>query len=159
MRAIWGTDWVDDVGALQVQISRLRAKLGVSGSRPRRIISVRGYGYRFDPGVVENPIRTVELLFDSEFYLRDITPFEPFLGYDPEQVLSTLFSPTGLNERQLRATVDALIAAETLSLDGPTLFTFADGRREPLRVANTILLSENGRFDGLRSTLFLPHEQ
>lgn len=157
MRAIWGTDWVDDVGALQVQISRLRAKLGESGSKPARITSVRGYGYRFDPGVIERPARTVELLYDSDMFLRGIEPFEPFLGYDPDQILNTLFSPSGLDAEQLRSTIDALIDMQTLVLEGPTLITFADGRREPLHLANTILLSTDGNFDGLRSTLFLPN--
>lgn len=156
MRAIWGTNWVDDVGALQVQVSRLRAKLGESGSKPSRITSVRGYGYRFDPGVVEGPVSTVELLYDADFFLRGITPFEPFLGYSPEQVLHTLFSPSGLDAEHLRTTVDALIASQTFTLDGYTWITFADGKREPLRVASTILVSDDGHFDGLHSTLFVP---
>jgi len=47
--AIWNTDWTIDVAPLHVLISRLRAKLGESGRTPRHLITVRGYGYRFDP--------------------------------------------------------------------------------------------------------------
>lgn len=155
MRAIWGTEWVDDVGALQVQISRLRAKLGESGSQPGRIVSVRGFGYRFDPGPA-NAGRIVELLFDSEFFLQGIEPFEPFLGYEPGDILGTFFSPTGLPAEQLRLTVDALIAAQTYTVDGPTLITLADGTQKLLRVSNRVLVSEDGLFDGFRSTLYLP---
>lgn len=158
MRAIWGTDWVDDIGALQVQISRLRAKLGESGSQPGHITSVRGYGYRFDPGDAEGTTRSVELLFDSEFFLRGMEPLNPFLGFSPEDMIDTFFSPSGLTSQQLRLTVETLIAGQTLHLDGPTLMSFADGTQQLLRVASTILLTDDGHFSGLRSVVYLPEE-
>lgn len=49
LEAIWGTPWHGDTTPLQVHISRLRRKLGESGSRPRYVSTVRGFGYRFDP--------------------------------------------------------------------------------------------------------------
>lgn len=49
LAAMWGTPWVGETTPLQVHISRLRRKLGESGSRPRYVRTVRGLGYRFDP--------------------------------------------------------------------------------------------------------------
>jgi len=48
-RVLTHSDWADDTHALDTQISRLRRKLGESGNQPRRIVTVRGYGYRFEP--------------------------------------------------------------------------------------------------------------
>lgn len=49
LAAMWGAPWHGETTPLQVHISRLRRKLGESGSRPRFIRTVRGLGYRFDP--------------------------------------------------------------------------------------------------------------
>lgn len=49
MRVLTGSDWVGGIHALHVTVSRLRAKLGESGEQPRRLITVHGFGYRFDP--------------------------------------------------------------------------------------------------------------
>jgi PAS domain S-box-containing protein len=49
MRVLSGSEWVGDTHALQTHISRLRAKLGEAGGRPRQIVTVHGYGYRFVP--------------------------------------------------------------------------------------------------------------
>lgn len=43
------SDWVNENHALQVTVSRLRRKLGESGRQPRRVVTVHGYGYRFEP--------------------------------------------------------------------------------------------------------------
>lgn len=158
IRAIWGTDWVDDVGALQVQISRLWAKLGESGSHPVRITSIRGHGYRFDPGTTGDVARSVELLLDSDFVLRRVDPHQTFLGYQPDRVIGQFFSPTDLTREQLQFSVAALIAAQTFEVDGPTMMTFADESQQVLRVASQILLSPDGDFDGLRSRIYLPEE-
>lgn len=48
---MWGGDWLADTSALQVHISRLRRKLGESAQHPRFIITVFGFGYRFDPAL------------------------------------------------------------------------------------------------------------
>jgi PAS domain S-box-containing protein len=49
MRVVTDSDWVGDSHALQTHISRLRAKLGESGTKPRQVVTVHGYGYRFVP--------------------------------------------------------------------------------------------------------------
>lgn len=48
--AIWHSAWPPgSSSALHVYMSRLRSKLGESGSNPGFLQTVRGYGYRFDP--------------------------------------------------------------------------------------------------------------
>ena len=54
-REITGSDWVNGKHALQVCVSRLRVKLGESGSQPRQLITVHGFGYRFDPVASDEP--------------------------------------------------------------------------------------------------------
>lgn len=49
LSTIWKTEWAVDVAPLHVLVSRLRQKLGESGRAPRHLISVYGYGYRFEP--------------------------------------------------------------------------------------------------------------
>ena len=45
---IWGTDYVGDTKTLDVHIKRLRSRVEDDPSRPTRIITIRGLGYRYD---------------------------------------------------------------------------------------------------------------
>ncbi|MFZ4515377.1 MAG: response regulator [Acidimicrobiia bacterium] len=45
---VWGTDYYGDTKTLDVHIKRLRSKIEVDPSRPERIVTVRGVGYRYD---------------------------------------------------------------------------------------------------------------
>lgn len=158
LSAMWGDEWHADTTPLQVHVSRLRAKLGESGAAPSRIVSVRGFGYRFEPGPEAMAERTVELLIDADLILRDVTPSDPFLGYTPTELIGTFFSPLGLNEAQLRLVVDSMIGNGTTSVDGPSFVQTASGEHRMVRVATDILLSGKGTFDGLRSTFYLPDD-
>lgn len=151
---MWGGEWRADTTPLQVHISRLRAKLGESGASPSRIVSVRGYGYRFEPGI--DNARTVELLIGADFLLRSVTPAEPFLGYVPEDIIGTYFSPLGLDQQQLQAVISGLLASGTMHLDGQALLRTGDGDQSMMRVASDVLLTPEGAFDGFRSTIYLP---
>jgi len=151
---MWGGEWQADTTPLQVHISRLRAKLGESGSSPSRIVSVRGFGYRFDPGA--DTSRTVELLIDADLILRSVTPDEPFLGYDPELIVGTFFSPVGLDAGQLRVAITGLLESGTMKLDGQALLHTGDGDQCMTRVASELLLTPEGAFDGFRSVLYIP---
>lgn len=97
-RAIWGSEWVDD-GALQTQVSRLRGKLGESGSSPRMIVTVHGFGYRFEPirpsmahalaggasSVAESDTEVVVALASLDRTVLWISPnARPILGFAPE---------------------------------------------------------------------------
>jgi two-component system response regulator RegX3 len=45
---IWGSDYVGDTKTLDVHIKRLRSKVEHDPSRPARITTVRGLGYKFE---------------------------------------------------------------------------------------------------------------
>ena len=47
MELVWGWHQLIDKRAIEVQVSRLRSKLGESGDCPRLIRTIRGVGYRF----------------------------------------------------------------------------------------------------------------
>jgi len=55
VRALWDTEWVGSLTALHTQVSRLRAKLGESGETQQRIVTVHGFGYRYEPQVPQWP--------------------------------------------------------------------------------------------------------
>jgi len=44
---VWGDDYVGDTKTLDVHVKRLRAKIETDPSRPRRIVTIRGLGYKY----------------------------------------------------------------------------------------------------------------
>jgi DNA-binding response OmpR family regulator len=46
---VWGYVWSGDTDTVTVHVRRLRAKIEDDPSAPRRIVTVRGVGYRFEP--------------------------------------------------------------------------------------------------------------
>ena len=48
LERIWGFDWVGDNRTVDVHVRRLREKIEVDPSKPTRIVTVRGVGYRFE---------------------------------------------------------------------------------------------------------------
>ena len=48
---IWGPNYFGDTKTLDVHIKRLRAKLESDSTRPTRIVTVRGVGYRYERAV------------------------------------------------------------------------------------------------------------
>ncbi|HUP68821.1 MAG TPA: response regulator transcription factor [Acidimicrobiales bacterium] len=45
---IWGPNYVGDTKTLDVHVKRLRSKLEDDPSQPRRIVTIRGLGYRYE---------------------------------------------------------------------------------------------------------------
>ena len=45
---VWGSDYVGDTKTLDVHIKRLRAKVEDQPSAPRRIVTIRGLGYKYE---------------------------------------------------------------------------------------------------------------
>jgi len=45
---VWGTDYVGDTKTLDVHIKRLRSKIEPDPSRPVRIVTIRGLGYKYE---------------------------------------------------------------------------------------------------------------
>ena len=48
MRQVWGSDYFGDTKTLDVHIKRLRSKIEDTPSKPERIVTIRGLGYKFD---------------------------------------------------------------------------------------------------------------
>ena len=48
MRQVWGNDYFGDTKTLDVHIKRLRSKIEDTPSKPARIKTIRGLGYKFD---------------------------------------------------------------------------------------------------------------
>jgi len=46
---VWGPDYVGDTKTLDVHIKRLRSKVEPDPSRPSRIVTIRGLGYKYQP--------------------------------------------------------------------------------------------------------------
>ena len=49
---VWGSNYVGDTKTLDVHIKRLRSKLEEDPSNPRRILTIRGLGYRYEKSAV-----------------------------------------------------------------------------------------------------------
>ena len=49
LESVWGYVWTGATDTVTVHVRRLRAKIEIDPSRPRRLITVHGVGYRFDP--------------------------------------------------------------------------------------------------------------
>ena len=45
---VWGSDYVGDTKTLDVHIKRLRSKIEDDPRQPRRIVTIRGLGYKYD---------------------------------------------------------------------------------------------------------------
>jgi two-component system, OmpR family, response regulator RegX3 len=45
---VWGADYVGDTKTLDVHVKRLRGKVEDDPSRPRRIVTIRGLGYKYE---------------------------------------------------------------------------------------------------------------
>ncbi|MBW8825139.1 MAG: response regulator transcription factor [Acidobacteria bacterium] len=53
---VWGADYVGDTKTLDVHIKRLRAKVEADPSRPSRIVTIRGLGYKYE--LPKDPVRS-----------------------------------------------------------------------------------------------------
>jgi two-component system response regulator RegX3 len=47
---VWGSDYVGDTKTLDVHIKRLRSKIEDDPSAPKRIVTIRGLGYKYERG-------------------------------------------------------------------------------------------------------------
>ena len=50
---VWGADYVGDTKTLDVHIKRLRSKVETVSGEPRRIVTIRGLGYRFERSTLD----------------------------------------------------------------------------------------------------------
>jgi two-component system response regulator RegX3 len=52
---VWGPDYVGDTKTLDVHVKRLRAKVEDEPAAPRRIVTIRGLGYKYEAAVSGEP--------------------------------------------------------------------------------------------------------
>ena len=52
---VWGVDYVGDTKTLDVHIKRLRSKVEHESGSPRRIVTIRGLGYRYERPSADAP--------------------------------------------------------------------------------------------------------
>ena len=153
---VWGTDWFGDGHAVEVQISRLRRKLGESIKSPRFITTIRGSGYRFDAASRED---FTVITYDDQLRIADIRPRDrPFLGWDPLDLIGTfrLFS-TGPE-----AHIPQAVALEVFQMQaklGPMKYSLemslrcADGSVIQRSVQFEILTNADGELSGVVASI------
>jgi PAS domain S-box-containing protein len=143
-QALTDSEWVSDTHTLDTHVSRLRRKLGESGTEPRHVITVHGYGYRFEPDVAPHPtsafasnsqgpssdpaLRSVFLLADvdrtivwSSENIRDLLGWEPtdVQGTDIYQLVHPDDQPQVLNaSADLDAGIPAAVVANLRTVSG-----------------------------------------
>ena len=45
---VWGSDYVGDTKTLDVHVKRLRAKIEDDPAHPKKIVTIRGLGYKYE---------------------------------------------------------------------------------------------------------------
>lgn len=139
LEEMWGKDWPVDTTPLQVHVSRLRTKLGESGAHPRRVITVHGFGYRFEPGLPRDavgqvlrdgivggqplggsPDVVIVLIAPDHTLLWIGNHIERLLGWRPQDLVGTSFFDLAAPEElpalsEIRDTLDAGDPVSTLA--------------------------------------------
>lgn len=169
-RLIWGDGWIGDDNNLAVHVSKLRRKLGESGLRPRFIRTIRGVGYRFDPGSDDARPRSatlrayadllalpgaIEVRTDGELRVVSTWPDgAPVLGFAPDDLIGRHFPFIGdYPWGQPASTLDGL---EVLNSSGVRewvsryVVTHADGGLRQADFAARLDVDEGGRLRGVR---------
>ncbi|MFM1965623.1 MAG: hypothetical protein RL134_1348 [Actinomycetota bacterium] len=170
IRAIWGDGWFGDENNLAVHVSKLRHKLGESGLHPRYIRTVRGVGYRFDPGsdyprlTASAPARSceilrghpgaVEVLTDAQLRVREVRPGgSGVLGYDDRRLVGCYFPivathPWNDHASALEA-VQVLVASGVREWTARHIVRRADGTVTRADVATCLAISGDGSLESV----------
>lgn len=158
LEAIWGTSSVGDGHAVEVYVSRLRAKLNGHLRSSEVIRTVRGRGFMFvQPREFG---RSVHILADDNLIVRQITPDgEPFLGWQPQELIDTAFilalQPWLHGEpAAAQALATYLINEGIVDISGPFAVPSADGNLH-LVDGSARLLSDGNTFTGMETLLHL----
>lgn len=146
-----GSNWVGDGHAIEVQISRLRSKLGDSNRKQRFIRTIRSAGYRFD-GEPRGPL--VTLTYDARLRVVSISPKgQPFFGWDPDHVIGTYFVLAAGPLAEIPQE-DAISIFRAVATTQPQIVQHsydarcADGRTQTCNAVTEVLVDANGEFAG-----------
>ncbi len=177
VRSIWGDGWFGDDNNLAVHVSKLRSKLGESGRYPRLIHTVRGVGYRFDPGedhasggsvstaeyvALRRRPGAVEVLTDGQLRVISVRPDEaPVLGFEPRQLLGRYFPV--VDDDQWRDHASALEGIQVIITSGVREWTSrldvrrADGTKASADLATHLEVDDDGQLTQMR-LIVLEHD-
>ena len=173
VRSVWGDGWFGDENNLAVHVSKLRHKLGESGLHPRYIRTVRGVGYRFDPGpdgglATTVPARSCEVLrrhpaaveveTDGQLLVTGVRPDGvDILGFAAHRLVGTYFPVIATHPWDDHAS--ALEAVRVLVASGVRDWSTrhpvrrADGTLTHAELATCLQVDAAGRLAGLRFVL------
>lgn len=150
-KSLWDAHWVGDGHAIEVQVSRLRQKLG-DHDKPF-ISTIRSAGYRFDGEPIGH---AVSVTYDARLRVTSVDPGDrPFFGWDPQEVIGTFFLLDASAARMI-SQEDAIrmitVMAETgvLVTESAYEILYADGSKQTHRGRIELLLDEHGVFCGAR---------
>lgn len=169
-REIWGEGWFGDDNNLAVHVSKLRHKLGESGSQPHFIRTVRSVGYRFEPGCdgglwrhatqhACEPVRrdsaAVEMRIDAELRVASISPRDArVLGFEAHELLGQYFAlstdgPWRDRQSALRG-VGIILSCGVREWTARHVLRRADGCLVQAEFATCLLVDSEGCFEGVR---------
>ena len=152
---LWGTSWIGEGHALEVQVSRLRAKLGESSRHPRFIHTVRSVGYRFEA----KALLIVTLVYDALLRVISVEPADrPFFGWVPAEVVGTFFilaaGPLGqLSQSESVAIMRSVAKVGPLVSSTPYEVRCADGSTELRTALLEVFVDEHSEFAGARTVV------
>lgn len=164
LEVMWDSEWRIDTTPLQVHVSRLRHKLGESGSRQRHIVTVRGFGYRFEPeppsvvsevsedrknGEDGDERHGVTVEYDCDLVVRSISPPIAVLDWSPEEIVGRYFSPMRRERAEALAFVHCLSEMAMSEFQCRFAATTKDGSIVPVLASVVIRSDDQGEFDGL----------
>ena len=173
VRAVWGDGWFGDENNLAVHVSKLRHKLGESGLRPRFIRTVRGVGYRFDPGPVpelaapesawscetlrRHP-EAVEVRTDGQLLVTAVRPDGvDVLGFDARRLVGTYFPVVATHPWDDHASaleaIQVLVASGVREWSSRQMVRRADGTLTHAQLATCMQVDGAGQLARLRFVL------
>ena len=172
-RSVWGDGWFGDDNNLAVHVSKLRRKLGESGLRPRFIRTVRGVGYRFDPGPAPDQVLrdcepacerlrrhpdAVDVRTDDLLRVVSVRPDDaPVFGFDPPHLLGRYFPLIGAHpwddhEAALEG-IRVLISRGVREWTARHLVRRVDGTLAQADIATCLTVDGAGRLEELHLVL------
>lgn len=168
---VWGENWFGDEGNLAVHVSKLRHKLGESGTQPRYISTVRGVGYRFEPGrtsasdvltaaydFLRRDPEAVEIVAEPDLTIAKVaTHRSDVLGWSASDLIGReapfLADHYANDAGAASAEIEARVAKGLWAWSGTVTLPRADGDWVPTEFVTRALIGSEGVLAGIRTVL------
>lgn len=100
----------------------------------------------------------VELTYDADLVLRDVSPYRPFFGWDPDLVVGTTVMIAAdvsfaVDRASTLAFLQLLLDTGTRQLVQNVAIRHADGHSSPHRSTVTLLADDSGTFRGMKAVI------